>query len=166
MNSTPESPRALRCFRKADQPALSSLAPSQIPRISRKPSWFRRSPPEARRCAPRQPRLCPDGRDPMPRAPRHQHGPRPGRHHSPQAPQKRRRHHPKHPPRARPPVQRLPQSGHVPTPRRQPRPRITGNRTTQRNHRDHSVADDLTARPKSPQNSLNRPNPRNATQTS
>ena len=35
---TPLSPRSTRWRRKADQPDLSSLAPSQIPRISRKPS--------------------------------------------------------------------------------------------------------------------------------
>src|SRR4051794_11627545 len=38
MSCTPLRPRSTRWRRKADQPDLSSLAPSQIPRISRKPS--------------------------------------------------------------------------------------------------------------------------------
>src|SRR3954467_7044312 len=35
---TPLRPRSTRCRRNADQPDLSSLAPSQMPRISRNPS--------------------------------------------------------------------------------------------------------------------------------
>jgi polyisoprenoid-binding protein YceI len=35
ISRTPLSPRSLRCLRNALQPALSSLAPSQMPRISR-----------------------------------------------------------------------------------------------------------------------------------
>src|ERR1700675_4793876 len=38
ISCTPLRPRSTRCRRNADQPDLSSLAPSQIPRISRKPS--------------------------------------------------------------------------------------------------------------------------------
>src|SRR5215204_5677624 len=38
MSCTPLSPRSTRWRRKADHPDLSSLAPSQMPRISRKPS--------------------------------------------------------------------------------------------------------------------------------
>src|SRR6185436_15054507 len=38
MSCTPLSPRSTRWRRNADQPDLSSLAPSQMPRISRKPS--------------------------------------------------------------------------------------------------------------------------------
>src|SRR4029077_20886722 len=38
INRTPVRPRSTRCRRNADHPDLSSLAPSQIPRISRKPS--------------------------------------------------------------------------------------------------------------------------------
>ena len=35
ISRTPFRPRSLRCLRNALQPALSSLAPSQMPRISR-----------------------------------------------------------------------------------------------------------------------------------
>src|SRR3954471_14461709 len=38
INCTPVRPRSTSCRRNADQPDLSSLAPSQMPRISRKPS--------------------------------------------------------------------------------------------------------------------------------
>src|SRR3954468_3533969 len=38
INCTPVRPRSTRCRRNADQPDLSSLVPSQMPRISRKPS--------------------------------------------------------------------------------------------------------------------------------
>src|SRR4029079_8747755 len=38
MSCTPLSPRSARWRRNADHPDLSSLAPSQMPRISRKPS--------------------------------------------------------------------------------------------------------------------------------
>ena len=38
ISCTPLRPRSSRCRRNADQPDLSSLAPSQMPRISRKPS--------------------------------------------------------------------------------------------------------------------------------
>src|ERR1700733_10645601 len=38
MSCTPARPRSTRWRRNADQPDLSSLAPSQMPRISRKPS--------------------------------------------------------------------------------------------------------------------------------
>ena len=38
ISCTPLSPRSTRCRRNADQPDLSSLAPSQMPKISRNPS--------------------------------------------------------------------------------------------------------------------------------
>src|SRR4051812_686424 len=40
MSRTPLRPRSTRWRRNADHPDLSSLAPSQMPRISRKPSEF------------------------------------------------------------------------------------------------------------------------------
>jgi hypothetical protein len=49
---SPLRPRSLRCLRKPLQPALSSLAPSQMPRISRYPSPFNKA---ATRYGPRRP---------------------------------------------------------------------------------------------------------------
>ena len=57
-------------------------------------------------------------RDPPPRPRGHRHGPRPMRHHPPQAPEDRRRDHPQYKAGALPPVLRLPRAGPLPPGRR------------------------------------------------
>ena len=75
--------------------------------------------------AARQPRLHLDRRDPPARARRYRHGPRPMRHHPPQAAQDRRGDHPQHRAGALPLVVGLPRAGPLPSGRRPAQTRIT-----------------------------------------